>query len=426
MTLQRAVLLTSSSSLYSPHRLPCYCSLTKTTIRRNAAWRQSGASYLKSFDAKSPIFLSTNSSGAQPRALQGPLKVTSGDDVQVDHLEATTKWIADFAAANFLPIALITGVLIGLAYPRPGQIMQQWGVSRWTTSTIFVISGLTLKTGDIVKAAKAWPAALFGVVSILFITPLAAIPVLRLQLSPRELVTGLAIFCCVPTTLSSGVSLTQLVGANTALALALTIISNLLGILTMPYILSTLVGRTVGVSLPAGPLLKALVETLLVPLLLGKLIRELSGWGSFLDQRKKNFSILSSFLLSLVPWMQTSCSREMLLQIEPSQILTAVACGICIHAVYLAWNSAVMWYLPAYWGNEGGDQVSAARAVILVASQKTLPVLVAVVARLGGGFGEAGLLVLPCIATHLTQIMVDSMLVNFWLNSDKSRKISTA
>ena len=29
----------------------------------------------------------------------------------------------------------------------------------------------------------------------------------------------------------------------------------------------------------------------------------------------------------------------------------------------------MMWYLPAYWGNEGGDQVSAARAVILVASQ---------------------------------------------------------
>ena len=27
---------------------------------------------------------------------------------------------------------------------------------------------------------------------------------------------------------------------------------------------------------------------------------EFAGWGSFLDQRKKNFSILSSFLLSLV------------------------------------------------------------------------------------------------------------------------------
>lgn len=70
MTVQRAALLTSSSSLYSPHHLPCYCSLTKTTIRKNAAWKQLGASHLKSLDAKSPSFWSTNSSGAQPRARQ--------------------------------------------------------------------------------------------------------------------------------------------------------------------------------------------------------------------------------------------------------------------------------------------------------------------------------------------------------------------
>ena len=38
----------------------------------------------------------------------------------------------------------------------------------------------------------------------------------------------------------------------------------------------------------------------------------------------------------------------------------------------------MMWYLPAYWGNEGGDQVSAARAVILVASQVHSAVFLAV------------------------------------------------
>lgn len=43
--------------------------------------------------------------------------------------------------------------------------------------------------------------------------------------------------------------------------------------------------------------------------------------------------------------------------------------------------------------------------------QKTLPVLVVVVARLGGAFGEAGLLVLPCIATHLTQVNTHQVLV---------------
>ncbi len=37
--------------------------------------------------------------------------------------------------------ALVTGVAIGLTFPQPGQLMQQWGVSKWTTSAIFVISG---------------------------------------------------------------------------------------------------------------------------------------------------------------------------------------------------------------------------------------------------------------------------------------------
>ena len=40
--------------------------------------------------------------------------------------------------------------------------------------------------------------------------------------------------------------------------------------LQMPFMLSSLVGRSVGISLPAGPLLKALLETLLVPVLIGK------------------------------------------------------------------------------------------------------------------------------------------------------------
>ena len=59
------------------------------------------------------------------------------------------------------------------------------------------------------RALSAWGAILFGFASILFITPLAAIIVQRLPLNSPELTLGLAVFCCMPTTLSSGVSLTQ-------------------------------------------------------------------------------------------------------------------------------------------------------------------------------------------------------------------------
>ena len=74
---------------------------------------------------------------------------------------------------------------------------------------IFIISGLGLKRGEALRALSAWGAIAFGFASILFITPLAALAVQRLPLGSPELTLGLAVFCCMPTTLSSGVSLTQ-------------------------------------------------------------------------------------------------------------------------------------------------------------------------------------------------------------------------
>lgn len=74
---------------------------------------------------------------------------------------------------------------------------------------IFVLSGLALKRGEAMRALSAWGALAFGFASILFITPLAALAVQRLPLGSPELSMGLAVFCCMPTTLSSGVSLTQ-------------------------------------------------------------------------------------------------------------------------------------------------------------------------------------------------------------------------
>ena len=67
----------------------------------------------------------------------------------------------------------------------------------------------------------------------------------------------------------------QTVGGNTALALLLTVASNLLGIFTMPFVLCQLLGSTSGsaVSLKPGPLLQNLLKTILVPLIVGASFR---------------------------------------------------------------------------------------------------------------------------------------------------------
>ncbi|CAN1298097.1 Probable sodium/metabolite cotransporter BASS4, chloroplastic [Linum perenne] len=264
-----------------------------------------------------------------------------------------TKPLLNFVGDNFLPLALMGGVVLGLANPSLGCLADRYKLSKFSTFAIFVISGMTLRNGDIGAAAEAWPVGVLGLFSILLFTPCFSRAIVNIQLQPQEFVSGLAIFCCMPTTLSSGVALTQLAGGNSALALAMTVISSLLGIL-------------------------------------------------------------------MVPWIQVSRSRSLLLMVKPAVFLVAVGLGVLLHLVLLAFNAITINSLSAL---SGGDQSvfskkENATAYLLVASQKTLPVLVAVVEQLGGAFGESGLLVLPCVAAHLVQIIIDSVLVNGWLRKD--------
>ena len=61
------------------------------------------------------------------------------------------------------------------------------------------------------------------------------------------------------------------------------------------------------------------------------------------------------------------------------------------------------------------------RACILVGSQKTLPIAVTVLNGLAPQIGGAvGLAVIPCVVSHLAQIVMDSVLVSYWLKGDAS------
>lgn len=334
-----------------------------------------------------------------------------------------TKPLLNFASNNFLPLALLGGVAVGLANPSLGCLADRYYLSKFSTFGIFIISGLTLRSGDIGAAAEAWPVGVFGLVSILMITPYFSRAILQMQLHPQEFVTGLAMFSCMPTTLSSGVALTHLAGGNSALALAMTVISNMLGILIVPFSISKFIADGVGVSVPTKQLFRSLVLTLLIPLILGKVLREsFKGLGDFVDQNRKLFSRLSALFLGLVPWIQVSRSRSLLLRVKPAVFLVAIGMGALLHLVLLAFNILATKSLSAVSGGNKSifSKKENASALVLVASQKTLPVMVAVVEQLGGAFGESGLLVLPCVAAHLNQIIMDSFLVNFWLPKDLS------
>ncbi|ERM98915.1 probable sodium/metabolite cotransporter BASS4, chloroplastic isoform X2 [Amborella trichopoda] len=364
------------------------------------------------------------------RVVGRPSQAGDGDIPHLSNskLETILSWgrpVLEFITRNFLPLALLSGISLGLANPSLGCLAHKYSVTKWSTFGIFLISGLTLRTRDITAAVKAWPEGAFGLCSILFFTPFFSKLILQLELIPQEFIRGLAIFCCMPTTLSSGVALTQLVGGNSALALAVTVSSNLLGTLTVPLFLSRLVAKGVGISVPIKELLMSLVVTLLGPLILGQGLRfAFRSVAEYVDNNRRFFSMMNSVILSLVPWIQVSRSRSLLLLVRPAVFLIAIGLATFLHVAFLTWNSVAIQCLKVVSGGRASvfEKKENARAVTLVASQKTLPVMVAVVEQLGGALGEPGLLVLPCVAAHINQIIFDSFLVNYWLQKDENIK----
>ncbi|CAL8461786.1 g1317 [Coccomyxa elongata] len=327
-----------------------------------------------------------------------------------------------FVQDQFLPLALLAAMIVGYLFPGPGLRAADAGLQSLTTTGIFIISGLGLRRGEALRALSAWGAILYGFASILFITPLAALVVLRLPLGSPALALGLAVFCCMPTTLSSGVSLTQAVGGNAALALLLTVGTNLVGIFTMPFVLCWALGAgNSAVSLAPGPLLRSLMRTILLPLLIGAAARAfIPGMAKWVDGNKKALALLSASLLALVPWMQISRAVSSRVDVSLAALSAVVAAGVAVHLTYLLFNSAAV-SLLRIGGPPGKDSAGERRALILVGSQKTLPIAVTVLGQLGAVLsGPVGIAVVPCVVSHLSQILIDSFLVSYWLRQDAS------
>ncbi|XP_029118357.1 probable sodium/metabolite cotransporter BASS4, chloroplastic isoform X3 [Elaeis guineensis] len=250
-------------------------------------------------------------------------------DSNIQKVFSWTQPLLDFVGTNFLPLALVSGITIGLVNPTPGCLAHKYSWSRFSTCGIFFISGLMLSSRELGAAIEAWPAGLFGLGSILLFTPFFSRLILQIQLMPHEFVTGLAIFCCMPTTLSSGVALTRLAAGNAALALAMTVISNLLGIMIVPFSISRYIGVGAGVSVPTSQLFKSLITKLLVPLIIGKVVRDSSErMAEYVDRNLRSFSMINAVLLSLVPWMQVSRSRSLLLTVKPAVFAVAIGMGM--------------------------------------------------------------------------------------------------
>lgn len=123
---------------------------------------------------------------------------------------------------NVLPLGFFLALVVALSWPAPGKAVASPKVEGFrvvqtiNVVIIFIISGLTLKTDDIKEALSRegrW-GYIYGVVAILGITGCVGFVAGEIPFDVKEFSYGLAVFCVVPTTLSSGVTLVMNVSST--------------------------------------------------------------------------------------------------------------------------------------------------------------------------------------------------------------------
>ena len=103
--------------------------------------------------------------------------------------------------------------------------------------------------------------------------------------------------------------------------------------------------------------------------------------------------------------MKLSASQSALAGLSAPEVRLC-GCGLVIHAVYLGFTfgMATLLRLP----------LPEKKAVVVMGCQKTLPMAMTVLTFLPPSFGEPGLIAIPCILSHLTQIFVDAAICSKW------------
>jgi len=313
---------------------------------------------------------------------------------------------------HFLIIGLLIVITFGLISPYPGLWLLQCKIGPLTLTdvaidVIFVVSGLCL---DSATDAMKPLALILGMVLVLLVTPLMAVPVLYLGTLDSKLnyklLQGMALFCTVPTTLSSGVTMITQAKGNVSLAILLTSVTNVLGVFFMSWTSSMVFATDVKIN-PLD-MLQELIFLTLLPLCMGMLLRRfVEVLKEFAKRNKKPLGLTQNSCILFVVLLMISKASEQIFIATKADLALCLVLAAGVHLIY-----RVLGYVVATAARLGPREWV---AVVLMCSQKSLPVCVSVLAALPKRLqDDTGLFILPCVMAHAAQLIIDSMLAVRW------------
>ncbi|KAG0252343.1 hypothetical protein BG011_007026 [Mortierella polycephala] len=267
--------------------------------------------------------LNDGSQGHQPDSVcelispteQGPENVNGA--LKNDALKTKAVWKSkawDLWMKNWFLLGLVVVIILACRFPgwgrTGGPIRPEYSVKYGITSCIFLLSGLSLKTKDLLISAMNYRAHLLVQLTSFIVIPLcvkAITSLVGLSNMNATLLAGMAITSATPTTISSNVVMTANSDGNESLALFNAAFGNLLGVFISPVIVLILLHSTP--QTPSGQhgldyatILRDLGTTILVPIVVGQVYLYFFPKSIAWAKKKVHFPTLNSTCLLILVW----------------------------------------------------------------------------------------------------------------------------
>jgi sodium/bile acid cotransporter 7 len=220
---------------------------------------------------------------------------------------------------------------------------------------------------------------------------------------PFELGAGLIIIASIPCTLASAAVWTRRAGGADSVAILVTMITNLACFLVTPFWLRLLLRAET--SLELWPLIVRLAIIVVAPMVLGQLLRLHRPLANWATEQKLSFGVAAQCGILCMVGVGVVRAGDRLASVSGAEVVTLtqwaamIAAVLGVHLAVLAVGHA----LAATAGMSREDRI----AVGFSGSQKTLMVGL----DIGLQF-FTGLTILPMVAYHVGQLLVDTLIAD--------------
>jgi len=304
-----------------------------------------------------------------------------------------------FLAKYWFFVAIVLVVLLAYRFPVFGAKITEWYLLKGSIFVAFLITGLTLESRKIVAEIRNLRGVSTALVSCFILFPLVAVPLVRLFFASRpDFVVGVTLMSIAPVTIASGIILTHVAKGNVSLSLLICVACNTLAIFVMPLGLEFLLTRNGTINLPALQMIWSLVLLVLVPTLVGQVLR--IGLKEKIVRFRGVFSMFSLLVVLLIIANAVSSSAGKITEL-----------GLRITYIFLFMLLLHMFALLMNFGLARAIRLDPASvsAFTIHVSQKTLTVTYVIWAEYFSAFTMA---MIPSISYHLIQVIGDTFVAH--------------